>query len=192
MTSRWVKLIALIFAIGASQLNVFASPDIMGKLKTRNNKPCLVNGNKATSGTTILSGAQIVCPESVGATVELGPLGRLDIAPSSDMTLAFDGSTVNVQLKTGYVILTTKKGIAGTVTTSAGKVFVTDMATGSSVVATTSGAVGPNVAASVGAAAGGIGKTAIVGMSVIGASVGAGAAASKRGGSLSSDNPRQP
>lgn len=192
MTSKWVKSIALIFAIGAAQLNVFAGPAIMGKLKTRNNKPVTVNSNKASSGATILSGSQIVCPASVGATVELGPLGRLDIAPASDVTLVFDGSKVNVQLRRGYVILTTKKGIAGTVTTDDGKVFVTDASKVSSVVATTTGAVGPEVAATVGAAAGGIGKAGVAGIAAAGAAaVGAGTAASKRGSSLSSDNPRQ-
>jgi hypothetical protein len=192
MNSKWVKSMALIFAIGAAQLNVVGSPEIMGKLKTRKNKPCLVNSNQATSGATILSGSKIVCPAAVGATVELGLLGRLDISASSDLTLVFDGSTVNVQLRSGYAILTTKKGIAGTVTTPDGKVFATEMSKNSSVVAASTGAMGPEVAATVGATGGGIGTAGIVGIAAGGAAaVGAGAAAATRGSNLSTDNPRQ-
>ncbi len=194
MTSKFGKSIALIFAIGVLQFNLVAGPTLMGKLRTRNNKPVLVNSNKATSGTTVLSGSQIVCPEKVGATVDLGLLGRVDMAPSTDVTLTFDGTRINVRLNAGYVVLTTKKGIAGTVTTAEGKVFVTDSSKLSSVVARTAGAAGPEAAAAVGAAAGGIGAGGTAGIAGAGAAVvgGAAAKASGRGSSLSSDNPRKP
>ena len=195
MTSKFGKSIALIFAIGVLQINLVAGPTLMGKLRTRNNKPVSVNSNKAKSGTTILSGSQIVCPEKVGATVDLGALGRLDMAPSTDVTLTFDGTRVDVRLKAGYVVLTTKKGIAGTVTTDDGKVVVTDRSKLSSVVASTAGAAGPEAAAAVGAAAGGIGAGGAAGIAGAGAAVVGGTAATKasgRGSSLSSDNPRQP
>jgi hypothetical protein len=194
MTSKCSKLLALIFAIGLCQLSVAADTTVMGRLSTRDNKPVTVNSTKAATGTTILSGSQIVCPEKIGATVDLGSLGRLDIAPSTDVTLTFDGTRINVRLKAGYVILTTKKGIAGTVTLDDGKLFMTDSSKVSSVVAKTAGASGPEAAAIAGAKAGGIGAAQAAGIGGAAAAVIGGTAAAKsgRGRDLSSDNPRQP
>lgn len=194
MTIRLGKSLALIFAIGALHLNLIAGPALMGKLKTRNNKPVSVNGNKASSGTTIFSGTQIQCPQKIGATVDLGSLGRLDMAPNTDLTLIFDGAKVDVQLKKGYVILTTKKGIRGTVTTSDGKVFTTDASRLSSIAAKTPGVIGPEASA-IGAAAGGIGASGTAGIAGVGAAVVGGVndpKASGRGSNLSTDNPREP
>src|SRR6266508_3132626 len=109
--SQLSKTITLAFVMCAVQAQVMAGPGLMGKLRTSNNKLVLVNSNKARSGTTIISGARIQCPEKVGATVDLGSLGRLDIAANSDLTLAFATDEVKVQLRTGYVVLTTNKGI---------------------------------------------------------------------------------
>ena len=167
----------------------------MGKLRTRNNKPVLVNLNKASSGTTILSGSRIQCPEKIGATVDLGVLGRLDIAPQTDLTLNFLAGEIRVQLNLGYVVLTTNKGISGTVTTSEGTVFVTDPSKVSSVVARTRDAQGPETSVLVGAGAGGLGAGGTAGVAGAEAAVVGGATATTsngRGSDLSTDNPRKP
>ena len=74
-----------------------------------------VNGNSAKSGETIFSGQQIQTPEGVGATVQLGGLGRVDIAPNTNLTLTFEEGKINVALVSGCVILTAGKGVVGTV-----------------------------------------------------------------------------
>ena len=191
MISRIGNLFVVLLIAGA--LHVVAAAPLMGKLKTRDNKPILINGHKAVSGTTLLSGSEIQCPDKVGATIDLGSLGRLDIAPNTDLTLTFNASSVTVQLRSGYVVLTTNKGICGLVNTTDGEVFKTDCSKTSSVIAKTRGVIGPETAASVGAQGGGI-NGAVVGIAGAGAAV-VGAAAAKsggRGGDLSTDNPRKP
>jgi len=193
--SKLSKTIALVFVTCAFQVHVMAGPVLMGKLRTSNNKPVLVNSNKAGSGTTIISGARIQCPDKIGATVDLGSLGRLDIAANSDLTLVFAASEVTVQLRSGYVVLTTNKGITGTVTTSEGTVFGTDPSKVSSVIAKMKDAQGPETGAPIGAAKGGSGVGATAGVAAAAAAVVGGAAAAKSGGrgsDLSSDNPRKP
>lgn len=195
MNSRLGKTIALVAVTLALQVSVMGVPGLTGKLRTRNNKPVLVNSHKAGSGTTILSGAQIQCPAKIGATVDLGRLGRLDMAPKTDLRISFSATEVNIQLTSGYVVLSTRKGISGTVTTSEGTVFRTDSSMASSVVARTKGSEGPETAAQIGAAAGGIGMTGTATVVGVGAAVVGGSAVSKgsgRGSSLSSDNPRVP
>lgn len=194
MISKLGKTITLIFLTCAFQVHVFGGARLMGKLRTRDNKPVLVNSHKARSGTTIMSGAQIQSPDKIGATVDLGPLGRLDIAPNTDLTLTFNPTTVTVQLKSGYVVLTAKTGIKGTVTTREGVVYATDPSKLSSVIAMTPGAVGPGAALPVGIGAsilspGSIVGIAGVGSTVVGHSV---TASSNRGQNLSPDNPRVP
>jgi hypothetical protein len=187
------KTIALVFVACAFQIHVMAGVGLTGKLKTRDNKPVLVNNNKAISGTTILSGSQIQCPDKIGATVDLGSLGRLDIAPNSSLSLSFSAGGVEVQLQSGYVILTTNKGISGVVTTTDGTVFATDPSRTSSVVAKTKDAVGPEAGVPIGASV--IGSGARIGVGGAAAAVAGGAAAAKsgkRGSGLSTDNPRQP
>ena len=194
MNSRLIKVIALIAVICILRLNVMAGQPIMGKLKTRDNKSITVNGANASSGATILSGAQIQCPDKIGATVDLGSLGRLDIAPKTDLTLTFDPTKITVELRSGYLVLTTSPGINGTVNTLEGKVFATDPSKLSSVIARTSDAEGPETSAQVGAGSGGLGSGARAGIAGAAAAVIGGSAAAKsgRGSNLSSDNPRAP
>jgi hypothetical protein len=192
--SKLSKTIALVFVTCAFQVHVMSGPRLMGTLRTSNNKPVLVNGNKAGSGTTIISGARIQCPDKIGATVDLGSLGQLDIAANSDLTLGFAASEVSVQLRSGYVVLTTNKGITGTVTTTEGTVFRTDPSKVSSVIARMKGAQGPETGAAIGAARVGS-SVRVAGIAAAAEAIIGGAAvvkSGKRGSDLSSDNPRKP
>lgn len=193
MTLRFGKALALAITLGVLQVQMLAAPTIMGTLRTRDNKPVLVNGNKVSSGTTILSGARIQSPDKVGATVDLASLGRLDFAPNTDFVVIFDASKITVRLKAGYVVLTTRKGISGIVTTPDGKAFETDSSKLSSVIARTAGAQGPEASVPIGAA-GGISTGAAAGtVGGAGAAVVGGAAAAGsngRGSDLSTDKPR--
>jgi hypothetical protein len=194
MTLRLGKVFALAIVLGVLQGQMLAAPTLMGTLRTRDNKPVLVNGNKVSSGTTILSGARIQSPNKVGATVDLASLGRLDFAPDTDFVVTFDAGKVSVRLKAGYVVLTTRKGISGIVTTPDGKAFETDSSKLSSVVARTLGALGPEASVPIGAAGGLGGGAAAATLGGVGAAVVGGAAAAGSNGrasDLSTDKPRQ-
>lgn len=193
--ARLSRTIALVFLTCAVPAQVLAGPGLLGKLRTSNNKPVLVNSNKASSGTTIISGARIECPDKIGATVDLGSLGRLDIAANSDVTLEFAANEVRVKLRAGYVVLTTNKGVTGTVNTSEGDVFGTDPTKVSSVIAKMAGVAGPEAGAAIGAGVVGSSAGTAAGVAAAAAAVVGGTAAVKagvRGSDVSSDNPRQP
>jgi hypothetical protein len=131
-----------------------------GRLSTRGNAPVMVNGTSARTGQTIFSGQQIQTPEGTGATVQLGRLGRVDVAPGTILTLTFDAGTVTVNLVSGCVIVTANKGITGTIQMPGGEAQHTDSDKGSSIdvcVGRTPGAapiVGQGAAAAAGAGAG--------------------------------------
>jgi hypothetical protein len=97
-----------------------ASAPIAGKLATRKDQPIKLNGSTVNGGATILPGAQLETPALIGATVQLGKLGKLDLAPKTQLTIAFGDNNVAVALTTGAVVLTTNPGVDGSVTTDAG------------------------------------------------------------------------
>jgi len=194
MISRFGKTLTLALAVAALAMSVAAKPTVMGRLKTRNNKPIKVNGNKAFSGTTLLSGSDIQCPAKVGATLDLGALGRIDLAPNTDITVNFTNSTISIELRSGYVVLTTNKGVSGVVNTADGEILHTDSSINSSIIAKMKNVNGPETAASVGASNGGISTEAAVGIAGAGSAVVGGGVvkASGRGSEMSTDNPRKP
>lgn len=121
-------------ATSATSSSVGVAPQLMGVLTTSSNKPITVNGASAVSGATIPSGATIETPAGVGATIRLGALGSLCIAPNTKLTLEFDqqGNVVNVTLTEGCVILRTSKNVAGAINAAQGSLGKIDAATGGS------------------------------------------------------------
>ena len=111
--------IGITFAEANSGLSVSGAAPValMGVLTTSNNRPITVNGASAISGATIPSGATIETPDGVGATIRLGSLGSICIAPNTKLTLEFDqqGKLVRVTLSEGCAILRTSKNVSGAI-----------------------------------------------------------------------------
>lgn len=162
----------------ATSATTAATQAITARLTTRGNQAIMVNGASTNSGSTILTGATIETPDGVGATVDLGPLGRLDLAPNTAVQLDFSDGKVTVKLIRGCAILRTKKNTEGEFTTDQGSVGKTEKEKagvldyclppgGGAPMAGQAanagvGAAGAVIAAGGGAAAGGISTTAIV------------------------------
>ena len=164
------KALAVFLAFSFAQVYVqtsFADPSGTGtlvplpqqfvaRLATRGNQPITVNGASASGGATILTGAVIETPDQVGATINLGSLGTLDIAPNTKLTLEFDqNGNVKVKLISGCVILKTKKNTNGEVEVPTGSAGKTDKKKGGVLdVCFPAGASAPTVGAGAAAAAG--------------------------------------
>jgi hypothetical protein len=173
-----LTLVALVHCSDA-----WAKTPLWGKLKTRDNKSVSVNGNQVGTGATVASGAKIESPAGVGATVDLGKLGRVDLASQTNVTITFGEGQVTVNLQEGHVVLTTHTGVVGTLTDPSGAAARTDGAKTSSVAAGTPNAAGRGV---------GAGK-AVAGAAA-GAAAAGGAAAGRgrgRGRDLSPSTPRR-
>jgi len=140
----------------------------IARLTTRNNQPITVNGAGATTGASILTGATIETGADQSATVNLGSLGTLDIAPNTKLVLTYDDNgNVKAVIIFGCAILTAKKKTKGEVATEQGSAGKTDPATGGILdICFPPGAANPVVGQGAAAAAG----------AGAGAAVGAGAA----------------
>ena len=123
-----VLVITQVYALGntamttlsgdAGRTNEGRSGLLSGRLELNQDQAILVNGNSAISGATILTGAQISTPAEFGATVQIGSLGRLSVAPGTTLTLSFDKESVNVAVANGNAYLTTGEGVKGNVSTT--------------------------------------------------------------------------
>jgi hypothetical protein len=129
----------------------------IARLTTRNNQPILVNGNSATTGASIITGATIETGADQSATVNLGPLGTLDIAPNTKLVLTYDeNGNVKATIIFGCVILVAKKKATGEVgTEQTGTAAKTDPAVGGVLdICFPPGATAPTVGQGAAAAAG--------------------------------------
>jgi hypothetical protein len=133
----------LLFSIAQIGLQIgFAEPNevtsatpvpqqVIARLTTRNNVPITVNGLSASTGATILTGATIETGADQSATVNLGPLGSLDIAPNTKLVLTYDDDgNVKVLLIFGCAVLSAKEKTKGEVVTEQGKSEKNDPAAG--------------------------------------------------------------
>jgi hypothetical protein len=104
---------------------------IVARLTTRNNQAITVNGLSASTGASILTGATIETGADQSATVNLGPLGSLDIAPNTKLVLTYDDQgNVKALLIYGCAVLSAKKKTNGEIATEQGTVGKTDPAAG--------------------------------------------------------------
>src|SRR5215203_1643827 len=76
---------------------------LVGRLTTKNNQPVTVNGLSANTGASILSGVTIETGADQSATVNLGPLGSVDIAPNTKVVLTFEQGSVKATAISGCV-----------------------------------------------------------------------------------------
>jgi len=107
-----------VFANGAM---TSSSKTLSGRLITTSNRPVLVNGGEAITGTVVLSGSQLLTSAASVATVQLPDIGTVTIAPSSSVGLTFDAKSITARVAYGDATITTANGVVGSVLDAAGK-----------------------------------------------------------------------
>jgi len=83
-----------------------------------------VNGQRVTSGGTIFSGSAIVTAKDSSATVSLGKLGRIELAPNTSLRLTFVDNAIAGLLDAGRARVSTPAGVSVSLTTKDGAVVV--------------------------------------------------------------------
>ncbi|MGB7926149.1 MAG: hypothetical protein WCF57_23110, partial [Pyrinomonadaceae bacterium] len=107
-------------SFAAPALSANAAPQVSGRLSTRGNRAIVVNGNNTESGATILDGATIETPDGTGATIDLGPLGEIDLAPNTVAVINFSDGQIKVTLKRGCAVVKRRDGVNATIETPDG------------------------------------------------------------------------
>lgn len=138
---------------------VMTLQQIVARLVTRNNQPISLNGQSASTGASLLSGATLETGADQSATVNVGPLGSVDISPNTKLVLTFEQGSLKADVAFGCVILTARQNTTGEITTDKGSIGKTDPASGGVLeMCYQQGAaaptVGPGVASGAGATSG--------------------------------------
>jgi len=154
--------------VGLAEPNNMTNPvvvpqQVVARLTTRNNQPILVNGLSATTGASIVTGATIETGADQSATVNLGSLGTLDIAPNTKLVLTYDDQgNVKAVIVYGCAILTAKKKTNGEIATEQGSAGKTDPAAGGVLeVCFPQGAAAPTIGHGVAVGAGAAGPATV-------------------------------
>jgi|SRR5215213_4356830 len=122
--------------VGLAEPNNTTNPvtlpqQIVARLRTGNNQPITVNGLSANTGASILTGATIETGADQSATVNLGPLGLLDIGPNTKLVLTYDDQgNVKAVIVYGCAVLMAKPKTTGEIATEQGTAGKTDPAAG--------------------------------------------------------------
>lgn len=149
-------LLFSITQIGLATRATAIPQQFVARLTTRNNQPITVNGLSATTGASIVTGATIETGADQSATINLGSLGTLDIAPNTKLVLTYDDQgNLKALIIYGCAILTAKKKTKGEIATEQGSAGKTDPAAGGVLdVCFPQGATAPQVGQGAAAAAG--------------------------------------
>ena len=124
-------LLFSIVQIGLAAPGAMTIPQqLAGRLKTSNNQPITVNGLSANTGASILSGATLETGADQSASVDLGPLGSLDIKPNTKVILTFEQGNAKATVITGCVTLKANKGTAGEVANEQSSISKSDAVAG--------------------------------------------------------------
>jgi hypothetical protein len=108
-------------------LSSSALQQISGILTTQGNKPIMVNGVSATTSATIVSGATIVTPDGVTATINIPGHGSVDIAANTTLTLEIDqNGNLKILVTQGCLTVHTLKGSSAEVSNPQGVIGKTD------------------------------------------------------------------
>jgi ferric-dicitrate binding protein FerR (iron transport regulator) len=83
-----------------------------------------VNGQKMISGGTVFSDSTISTAAQSSATVSISKVGRVELAPNSNLHLSFAGNSITAMLETGTAQVATLAGTTVNLTTKDGTVVV--------------------------------------------------------------------
>jgi hypothetical protein len=112
-------------ATNVATTNYGLNASMLGRLTIGEHQSVLVNGNSASSGTTIFSGSELQTAGDVEASVQLGTAGKLFIQPGSTLTVNFDKESIDVKLSAGDAFVTANAGVKSSITTPDGKTSLT-------------------------------------------------------------------
>ncbi len=83
-----------------------------------------VNGQKVISGGTLFSDSVISTADQSSASVSISKMGRVELAPNSNLRLSFTNNNLIAMLETGSAQVSTLAGVTVNLTTKDGTVVV--------------------------------------------------------------------
>jgi hypothetical protein len=137
VTEKLRRVVAIILGVALSSIGApIPSTTLAGALPNVNvprddtslkgqllvNGSVTLNGKRAITGTTVLNDSRIsvACAGGNSATVNLGKLGRLELAPGAQMVVRFSEGLISGELIAGKAIVNNATGVRVAITTPDG------------------------------------------------------------------------
>jgi hypothetical protein len=124
LSRKWIAACVAVAVWSVYSMVVLASPSAKasGELSVSGN--VTVNGLKAISGGTLFSDSSLITAEKSNATVSIGKLGRVELAPNSSLRLSFSDNGISGSLEKGSASVSSLAGVTVNLTTREGLVVV--------------------------------------------------------------------
>jgi len=114
MNTKWINKVAslcLTLALLATYtVTVSAKTDrlageltVSGKLSNGAVPAVTVNGETAQNGRSIFSSSTIITPADANAVINIAKLGKVELAPNTNITITFDATGINGDLVAGKI-----------------------------------------------------------------------------------------
>jgi ferric-dicitrate binding protein FerR (iron transport regulator) len=103
---------------------VLASPNVKASGELSVSGQVTVNGQKVVTGGTVFSDSTISTAAQSNASVSISKVGRVELAPNSNLRLSFAENSITAMLETGSAQVSTLAGTTVNLTTKDGTVIV--------------------------------------------------------------------
>jgi ferric-dicitrate binding protein FerR (iron transport regulator) len=121
---KFVAVVAAVAVLSVYSMVVLATPGAKASGVLSVSGQVTVNGQRVIAGGTLFSDSTISTADQSTASVSIGKLGRVELAPNSNLRLSFADNSLNAMLETGSARISTLAGITVNLTTKDGAVVV--------------------------------------------------------------------
>jgi ferric-dicitrate binding protein FerR (iron transport regulator) len=121
---KFIAVCVAVAVLSVYSMVVLAAPGAKASGELSVSGQVTVNGQKVISGGTLFSDSTISTADQSSASISIGKSGRVELAPNSNLRLAFSDKSITGLLETGSAHISTPAGVTVNLTTKDGTVVV--------------------------------------------------------------------
>ncbi len=121
---KFIAVVVAVAVLSVYSMVVLAAPGAKASGELSVSGQVTVNGQKVISGGTLFTDSTISTASQSTASVSIAKVGRVELAPNSNVRIAFSGDSINAMLETGSATVSTLAGVKVNLTTKDGTVVV--------------------------------------------------------------------
>ena len=119
-----IATVVAVAVLSVYSMVVLAAPNVKASGELSVSGQVTVNGQKVVSGGTVFSDSTISTAAQSNASVSISKVGRVELAPNSNLRLSFAENSITAMLETGSAQVSTLAGTTVNLTTKDGTVVV--------------------------------------------------------------------
>ena len=121
---KFIAVVVAVAVLSVYSMVVLAAPGAKASGELSVSGQVTVNGQKVISGGTLFTDSTISTASQSTASVSIAKVGRVELAPNSNLQIAFSGNSINAMLETGSATVSTLAGVTVNLTTKDATIVV--------------------------------------------------------------------